>query len=359
MPKLSFVVTARNDNHGGDFLRRIQLFIANLFQQARQFGLSMELIIVEWNPVPDAPSLADSIAWPRLADHCQVRLIQVSPQLHAQFAHADKIQLFQMIAKNVGVRRAQGEFVLSTNVDLLFTPQLIQFLAESPLRRDTVYRIDRHDVPAELPFAAPLEAQLRYCAEHILRVHTDKRLTIPNEGMWQQFVRLHPFKRLWWLWRYSNRPQTVTEWGQLAQRGICWLQDRLWQTLPPLHLNASGDFTLLAKSHWCALRGYPELTGHPMHLDSIFCYMAHYSGLREVVLRDPMRIYHLEHGNGSGNGMAQIYKEMYERNIPILTFSEVRLWSLAMKRGQRPLIHNNEQWGLAGQNLPEKRIRYT
>jgi len=34
-----------------------------------------------------------------------------------------------MIAKNVGIRRARGRFVLCTNVDLLFSDKMVRFLA--------------------------------------------------------------------------------------------------------------------------------------------------------------------------------------------------------------------------------------
>jgi hypothetical protein len=47
---LSFVVTTRNDNHGGDMLRRFQIFAENLLEQANRHSLSGELIVVEWNP---------------------------------------------------------------------------------------------------------------------------------------------------------------------------------------------------------------------------------------------------------------------------------------------------------------------
>ena len=46
---LSFVVTTRNDNHGGDMLRRFQIFAETLLQQANRHSLKGELIVVEWN----------------------------------------------------------------------------------------------------------------------------------------------------------------------------------------------------------------------------------------------------------------------------------------------------------------------
>ena len=36
-----------------------------------------------------------------------------------------------MIAKNVGIRRARGEFVLATNIDILFSSELACIFAAS------------------------------------------------------------------------------------------------------------------------------------------------------------------------------------------------------------------------------------
>jgi len=37
-----------------------------------------------------------------------------------------------------------------------------------------------------------------------------------------------------------------------------------------------------------------------MHIDSLFCYAAHHGGIGEVVLPEPMRIYHTEHLSAAG-----------------------------------------------------------
>jgi hypothetical protein len=37
-----------------------------------------------------------------------------------------------------------------------------------------------------------------------------------------------------------------------------------------------------------------------MHIDALFCYAAHHAGIGEVVLREPMRIYHTEHLSAAG-----------------------------------------------------------
>ena len=45
-------------------------------------------------------------------------------ELHARYPHGDALPLYQMIAKNVGIRRARGQFVLATNIDILFSNEL-------------------------------------------------------------------------------------------------------------------------------------------------------------------------------------------------------------------------------------------
>jgi hypothetical protein len=64
-----------------------------------------------------------------------VRFIQVPPEIHRKFRHADHLPLYQMIAKNVGIRRARGRFILVTNIDILFSDELVSFLAKGLLDR--------------------------------------------------------------------------------------------------------------------------------------------------------------------------------------------------------------------------------
>jgi hypothetical protein len=123
-----------------------------------------------------------------------------------------------------------------------------------------------------------------------------------------------------------------------------------------LHWNACGDFTLMAREHWDDLRGYPELDLFSMHLDSLLCYAAHHAGMREKVLSEPMRIYHIEHGIGSGwtpEGEGQLYERLAQRRIQCVSFGEL-VWSIAqMRRLGTTVIFNLEDWGLAGTALSE------
>src|SRR4051812_35829285 len=170
-PYLSVVVTTRNDDHGGDPLKRLQAPVNCFDEQCRRTGLDAELIVVEWNPPADKPRVSELLRLPP-APACDYRFIDVPPDVHQQLRFADVLPLFQMIAKNVGIRRARGRFVLVTNIDILFSNELVELLARRQLQPGRLYRVDRHDIQPNVPITASLEAQMEYCASHQLRVHT-------------------------------------------------------------------------------------------------------------------------------------------------------------------------------------------
>jgi hypothetical protein len=169
-PYLSVVVTSRNDGHGGDPLARLQAFVNTFDAQCRRSGLDAELIIVEWNPPAERPRLHQIVRQP---DGCVIplRFIEVPKPLHERLPRASVLPLFQMIGKNAGIRRARGRFVLATNIDIIFSNELVKFLASRQLRPGVMYRVDRHDIESDYPVEGALDDQAAYCETHHLRVH--------------------------------------------------------------------------------------------------------------------------------------------------------------------------------------------
>jgi len=167
---MSVVVTARNDDHGGNLLRRMQAFLNAWFGQVKRHNLSSELIVVDWNPPGGRPPLMDALAWPADTGPCEVRFIQVPPEIHRRYRHGESLPLYQMIAKNAAIRRARGRFILATNIDIIFSDELISFIAGRNLRAGIMYRMDRHDTMSDVPVDGTLEEQLEYCRTHIIRV---------------------------------------------------------------------------------------------------------------------------------------------------------------------------------------------
>jgi hypothetical protein len=170
-PYLSVVVTTRNDGHGGNPLERFQAFVNNLTAQCRRMNIPAELIVVEWNPPADRPRLRDALKWP-LDSPCEIRIIEVPAQLHRTLKHPEAFPLYQMIGKNVGIRRARGQFVLSTNADILLSNDLAETIAARALKPGVMYRVDRHDVDADVPPDGTLDELLEYCRTHQIRKHT-------------------------------------------------------------------------------------------------------------------------------------------------------------------------------------------
>jgi hypothetical protein len=534
-PYLSFVVTTRNDDHGGGLRRRTQTFVNALIGQCKRHGLTAELIVVEWNPPPDRAPLREALDWPTDTSPCQVRFIEVPASVHACFRHARAFPLFQMIAKNVGIRRARGKYILATNIDILFSDELMRFLAAGRLEPGYMYRIDRHDVMADVPVDAPVEEQLAYCNAHQIRVNTrEGTVPVSPQGCWPQVandiasahrgislgrgwfppdwqgkelfrwvqndaelqivapegespwlaldvapgpgvggasftltvwdetgsavaeaevngrsrvlvplnsssgprrLRLHcahggrpspgelrilNFRVFRCEWEYLGDPSNAAgshasndipgvsrigvprkiagvirraaengpviqvsvpvphvlrrflrfclrikdrpggPAGQQEPRGHNPLEeDGELSRVAYLHTNACGDFTLLARKDWFDLRAYPEWDLFSFHIDAVFCYAAHHGGVGERVLEDPMRIYHIEHGSGSGwtpEGAERLFQRLREKGVSWLEYSEVVRWVDEMRRLNCPMIFNHESWGLADCDLPETRL---
>src|SRR5579883_43246 len=357
-PYLSVVATARNDDHGGNLLGRMQLFVTGLLEQCRRHALPAELVLVEWNPVPGKPRLAEALSWPADPSPCAVRVVEVPAAVHARYKHARALPLYQMIAKNVGIRRARGEFVLATNIDLLFNDELVRFIAGRNLRADRMYRTDRHDVPADVPPDAPLDDQLEYCRRHRIRVHTRNRVVVLGGGPGPT----RELSNAWLTAPWRKKLKALVTWPVFLTLFLGYRvfetrwAGRLFLGYEPLHAGAAGDFTLLSREAWFRLRGHAELDLFSLGLDTLLTHAAHHAGYREEVLPDPMRVYHVEHGVGSGwtpEGEAKLNARLAAAGIEQLTLGQLGAWAGQMAREKRPLIFSGEDWGLAGEALPE------
>jgi len=208
-PYLTVVATARNDNHGGDLLHRMQVFVSGLAAQCERYSLPAELILVEWNPPADREHLADALEWPTADSYLQVRIVEVPPEVHASFDYAARLPLFQMIAKNVGIRRARGRFVLATNVDVLLSDDLMGVIAEHRLQDGRLYRADRYDVDADLDPDSPVEGQLADCATHVIRICAIHGTTDLRTG--EYYPIYGPM---------SHWPGPLSRWGRLVRFGV-------------------------------------------------------------------------------------------------------------------------------------------
>jgi hypothetical protein len=338
-PYLSIVAVSRNDDHGVGLLQRMQHFIDCLSEEVNQARLPVELILVEWNPPTDRPFLYQALSWSDPSEFFTIRIITVPHEIHKTFANSENLSLFQMIGKNVGIRRARGRFVLATNIDIIFSEELIRFIAKKALVPGIFYRADRIDVEAHIPPEGDLDEKLAFCQTHIIRINSRYYLS-----------SLSNIKSVFY--DLVKNPAILAYYGKNFFYKL---------KIPRLHYNACGDFTLMAKKDWDALRGYPELEMFSLNIDSLFLIAAYFSGFEESAWRPPLVTYHIEHSIGSGISPGQGQRILFQRlerdRIPFLTWRDCVTLALKykgqIKGPEKTVQYNKDSWGLAGYDLPE------
>jgi hypothetical protein len=93
-----------------------------------------------------------------------------------------------------------------------------------------------------------------------------------------------------------------------------------------------------------------------MHIDSLFCWVAHHAGFREEILEDPLRIYHIEHSIGSGwtpEGEQQLMERTRSSGVRWLDFEDAIECARFMNRYETSMIFSRENWGFADVELRE------
>ncbi len=116
-PQIAAVMVGRNDDYMQDFALRIRATL-----KWNVSNLVTEPIFVEWNPPPDRELLAY-----RLAEEFPTLKVFVVPrEIHEKVCQNPRLALMEYHAKNVGLRRANSEWVMATNADVAIAPETIR-----------------------------------------------------------------------------------------------------------------------------------------------------------------------------------------------------------------------------------------
>jgi len=347
IPYLSVVGVSRNDSHGGNILQRTQITLNGLLEQLEEYHIESELILVDWNPPADKPLLKDIINWSDKLKYCTIRVIIVPLSIHQRYEYSERMPINVITGLNCGIRRARGQFILPSPMDLFRSEELMSYIASRELENDVRYRIDRCDVDRNVVKLDTLKEQLEYCQENIINIKT------------------RPIQPHWWL---------------------RWLQGGL----PNLHTSACGDFQLMSRHYWHLLRGYCEADIIGTYVDSLLSYASYAAGVKEVVLQAPLHLYHIDHDSKFGDRVTdaklplqdwlslpflpawfnQIVFRLYrlflrftgykfrsfERGIPTLSFTDHLKRVGDVVDGKCSYLFNDESWGLGQESLEESII---
>lgn len=137
-PSVTAVVVGRNDDYMSDFRQRLEATI-----EWNHRHLVDEVIFVEWNPPPDRELLSTGLT--KKFDF--VRAYVVPPEIHGAVCHNPNVKLLEYHAKNVGVRRAKTDWIVTTNADAAFSPDAVRAILSSPWDEDVIWTTQRADIP--------------------------------------------------------------------------------------------------------------------------------------------------------------------------------------------------------------------
>lgn len=145
-PVVSVVLTGRNDDYGSDFRARFLRTLRFNHGELAARGIPHEYILVEWAPQPHRQLLVDLTleALPEIADVLTTYVVDGAYQ--EALSLNPRLTYLEYVAKNVGIRRAAGQFVLATNCDVYFGRQVLQAFERGDLKPRTVYRAVRYDL---------------------------------------------------------------------------------------------------------------------------------------------------------------------------------------------------------------------
>lgn len=331
-PYISVIAASRNDDHGGNPLRRTQIFVDGFLEQCRKYKLQAELIIVDWNPPSDRPPLHEVISWKNSNEYTACRVITVPPELHDRVRYSDRFSFFQMIAKNVGIKRAKGEFVLATNIDILFSDELMQFIAGRNLKKGQFYRCDRVDIHTDISVDFTLDEKMQFCKNEANIVRWNRRMADRN------FLEASRY--------FRKESKEGAELEILSENAPFDL----------LNKNACGDFTMLHSEDWEKIHGYAEMESYSLHIDSLGVISANRNGLEEVSLVYPLCCYHVEHSVGSGwtpEGEKKLFQRLEQMGVSIPDIEILEELILRTESEGKKIIFNDEKWGFSEAQLPE------
>ncbi len=337
-PYLSIVVTARNDNYGGDFNARLQNSVHWLSFFLEKYKVPSELIIVDYNPIKENAPLKEMLQWPRDRKYLAIRLLHIPNEVHQSLINPEvrkTVPLFEFNAKNMAIRRAHGEYILSTNADIIFHPALIRFISCRIPAKNNYYRADRFDFKKveqydlQNPFVT-----LKEIEKKVYRIML-KGYGYHLKGNGVAFIEenMLRLKNAWRIFLDLN----LVKIESLAKK---WKMNITYDAFAQrYHTHCSGDFMLMHRKHWFALRGYPEDTYISTHCDALFTVMSGVSGLKENVLNYP--VYHQDHER---RYKADFDEAAFSKEINDM-FTRFMNDSREMERNRAPKIVNDADWG--------------
>jgi hypothetical protein len=381
MYDFSFIIASRNDNHGGNMREKNIFFINRWLYQVKKHNLNCELIIVDWNSKkPLRKIIKPSI----LIKNKIIKIIEVSNQIHEKYKNSKKINFFQMIAKNVGARRAEGKFLIFSNIDIIFSENFFKYLKNNTIKNKTIYRADRHDVDLKkLQDYKIIEDNIQKLTTHIHKKNYTYDIKNNNKNYLRKtfffilkfliksifdflkyfFINIIIFLYKIFLFEIRNLSIFINRNVNILKKEIQLLinifniNNLIILFEKKLHTNACGDFTMIDKESFYEMKGYYEFDGFSWHIDSLLLFKAYYYfNLNFIELKFPM--YHINHEPGKSYSENKKISINKIKKTKLDFINDQKLLNIINKYKKKKMYENdkNKAWGLDQKKLPVYKI---
>jgi hypothetical protein len=255
--KVSAVIVSRNDNYGGHLNERATY----CFNSA--IDTYDEVIYVDWNSSTHSLlyDIKDNIKFKGNFKH-----FVITPEIASLLTNHDPNaqKCCEVLARNIGLRRATGDYLVSTNIDIIHPKRNELENVIGNISKDTFYTISRR--------------------------HTD----------WEQIKEFH------------NDEIKFNEWEQLREYLISNSEERHFDEATVSGdnysiINCCGDYQIAPKHVWKEIRGMEEDLIYSLYADTNVQKKAIMHGFGLKAIYSPA-LFHIEHGKGGGGFLDGINK---------------------------------------------------
>jgi hypothetical protein len=255
--KISAVIVSRNDNYGGQLNERATY----CFNSA--IDTYDEVFYIDWNSPTHSLlyDIKDNINFKGNFNH-----IVITPEVASILTNHDpNAQVCcETLARNLGLRRATGDYIISTNIDIIHPKRDELEKTLNSLDKNTFYTISRR----------PLE--------------------------WDTIKEFH------------NGEILFNEWKSLREHLINNSEERHFEETTVSGdnfsiINCCGDFQIAPKHIWNEIRGMEESLIYSLYADTNVQKKAVMHGFGLKAIYSPA-LFHINHGRGGGGFLDGINK---------------------------------------------------
>jgi hypothetical protein len=251
--KISAVIISRNDNYGGHLNERATYAINSAINTYD------EVFYIDWNS-PNSHSLLWDIK-NNLQLKGNLKHFVIPPEAASQLTGYDsQAQLCcEVLARNIGIRRATGDYIVSTNIDIIH-----------PKREDI------EDIINESDGNTMITLSRREITWEIINKFHGGEINFQDWNKLRDYIYINSEKRV------------------VAEKTVIGDDFSL--------INCCGDFQLAPKHIWDSIRGFEEELIYPLYADTNVQKKSvkHGYGLK-AIYNPPM--FHINHGSkGWGGG---------------------------------------------------------